>query len=186
LLTTPGRQQAPEYVPTYWIGPHVGKRLAEALRTLRHLPINGCPAGFTNSWPEYAIEWTDRLAQLEGDQEQQEQEAKARNWTRIVPSSVEISRMETAIVWPARYLGYVPQLLRTVQAWRSRALRIVTWCMRRACSGFRVGSRADGIARASISLPPGCGAMRWRCSEKRWLYLLIRRERRKPGAGSIP
>jgi hypothetical protein len=24
--------------------------------------------------------------------------------------------METAIVWPARYLGHVPQLLRTVQA----------------------------------------------------------------------
>ena len=25
------------------------KRLAEALRTLRHMPINGYPAGFSNS-----------------------------------------------------------------------------------------------------------------------------------------
>jgi hypothetical protein len=107
---------APEYVPQCWIGPHVGKRLAEALRTLRHLPINGCPAGFTNSWPEYAIEWTDRLAQLEGDREQQEQEAAARNWTRIVPSAVEITHMEQAISWPAKYLGDVPQLLRVVGA----------------------------------------------------------------------
>ena len=109
-------QPAPEYVPAYWIGPHVGKRLAEALRTLRHLPINGCPAGFTNSWPEYAIEWTDRLAQLEGDREQQEQEAKAKNWTKIIPTSEEITRMETVIVWPARYLSERPQLLRTVGA----------------------------------------------------------------------
>jgi hypothetical protein len=32
------------------------------------------------------------------------------------PSSIEIARMETATVWPGRYLGHVPQLLRTVQA----------------------------------------------------------------------
>jgi hypothetical protein len=38
------------------------------------------------------------------------------NWTKPRPSSIEITRMETAIVWPARYLGHAPQLLRTVQA----------------------------------------------------------------------
>jgi hypothetical protein len=27
---------APEYIPPYWDCPHVGKRLAEALRTLRY------------------------------------------------------------------------------------------------------------------------------------------------------
>jgi hypothetical protein len=32
------------------------------------------------------------------------------NWTRPRPSSVEIARMEAAIVWPARYLSRVPQL----------------------------------------------------------------------------
>ena len=108
--------RAPEYIPPFWIGAHVGKRLVEALQTLQRIPINGCPQGFANSWPEYAIEWTDQLAQLEGDEEQLRQEAAARNWTKIVPSSVEISRMETAISWPAKYLGDVPQLLRVVGA----------------------------------------------------------------------
>jgi hypothetical protein len=36
---------APEYIPPQWDSPHVGKRLAEALRTLRHMPVNGYPAG---------------------------------------------------------------------------------------------------------------------------------------------
>jgi hypothetical protein len=40
---------APDYVPAIWDAPHVGKRLAEALRTLRHMPVNGYPVGFTNS-----------------------------------------------------------------------------------------------------------------------------------------
>jgi hypothetical protein len=107
---------APEYIPPRWDGPHVGKRLAEALRTLRHMPINGCPAGFSNSWPEYGIEWTDRLAQASADQEQQQQEAAVKNWTKIIPTSAEIARMEIAISWPARYLSELPQLLRTVGA----------------------------------------------------------------------
>jgi hypothetical protein len=107
---------APEYIPPAWIASHVGKRLAEAMRTLSHMSINGHPLGFVSSWPRYAIEWTDQLAQLEGDQEQQRQEAAAKNWTKVIPSSTEIMRMETAIVWPGRYLGEFPQLLRTVGA----------------------------------------------------------------------
>jgi hypothetical protein len=107
---------APEFIPPFWIGPHVGKRLAEAMHTLRAIPINGVPQAFGNSWPEYRIEWTDQLAQLEGDQAQQEQEAAARNWARVIPSSVQIAHMETAISWPAKYLGEVPQLLRVVGA----------------------------------------------------------------------
>jgi hypothetical protein len=107
---------APEYIPPRWDGPHVGKRLAEAMRTLRHMPINGVPAGFVASWPEYSVEWEDRLAQAGSDQEQQRQEAAVRNWTKTIPSSLEISRMEISISWPARYLSELPQLLRTVGA----------------------------------------------------------------------
>jgi hypothetical protein len=40
---------APECILPGWDGPDVGKRLAEALRTLRHMPVNGYPAGFSNS-----------------------------------------------------------------------------------------------------------------------------------------
>jgi hypothetical protein len=106
--------KAPEYVPPFWIGPHVGLRLVEAFRTLQNMPINGVPSGFVNSWPEYRYSWTDELAQAGADQEQQQSEAKARNYTKINPSAQAIARMEQAIVWPARYLAGVPQLLRTV------------------------------------------------------------------------
>ena len=47
--------------------------------------------------------------------DQREQDARAKNWTHIVPSSEEISRMEVAIAWPAHYLGGLPHVLRTVQ-----------------------------------------------------------------------
>ena len=108
--------KAPEYVPPMWIGPHVGLRLVEAFRTLQAMPVNGVPSGFVNSWPDYRLEWTDALAQAGADQEQQAGEAARRNWTRVVPSAEAITRMETAIVWPARYLAGAPQLLRTVGA----------------------------------------------------------------------
>jgi hypothetical protein len=47
------------------------------------------------------------------------------------------------------------------KSWRLRALVIAISCTPHASSAFLAGSHADGIARASISLPPGCGAMRW-------------------------
>ena len=53
---------APEYIPARWDGPHAGKRLAEALRTLRYMPVNGYPAGFANSWPAVMHEYSDRAA----------------------------------------------------------------------------------------------------------------------------
>src|SRR5262249_36409058 len=107
---------APEYIPDRWIAPDVGLRLSEAFRTLRNIPMNGHPKAFGNSWPAYAVEWTDQLARLEGDEEQQRQDAARRNWTKSVPTSIEIMRMEMAISWPGRYLGELPQLLRVVGA----------------------------------------------------------------------
>ena len=91
------------------------RRLAEALRTLLYMPMNGYPAGFTNSWPAILHEYSDRAA-YEDDPIWKAERAAEANWTKPRPSSVEIARMETAIVWPARYLSHVPQLLRTVQA----------------------------------------------------------------------
>jgi hypothetical protein len=114
---------APEYIPPHWDGPHAGRRLAEALRTLKSLPLNGIPQGFASSWPEYTIEWTDELARLEGDEEAIKQDQVARNWTKVILTSSEIARMETGIIWPARYLGDLPQLLRTVGAVASARAR---------------------------------------------------------------
>jgi hypothetical protein len=91
------------------------KRLAEALRTLRNMPVNGYPAGFVNAWPAVVHEYSDRTG-YEDDPVWKAERAAESYWTKPRPSSIEIARMETAIVWPARYLSHVPQLLRTVQA----------------------------------------------------------------------
>jgi hypothetical protein len=105
----------PDYIPPAWDGPHVGKRIAEGLRTLRLLPTANGPREFGNAWPEWLVEWEDQLAQAEQEQAEQERTHKAKNRTRILPSSVEIARMEASISWPARYLRDVPQLLSVVQ-----------------------------------------------------------------------
>jgi hypothetical protein len=112
---------APEYVPPSWIGPHVGLRLIEALRTLRKLPVNGSPAGFFNSWPAFQPEYSER-ASYEDDDEWKKDQLALGNRIRPRPSSIEIQRMEICIIWPGRYLGAWPQLLLAVsQAAMSRS-----------------------------------------------------------------
>jgi len=106
----------PDYVPPTWDGPHVGKRLVEALRTLRLLPTSNGPRVFGNAWPSYFHGWEDQLAQQEMEKDLREQLERARNRTRLMPSSIDIARMETAIGWPGRYLLDRPQLIRVVQA----------------------------------------------------------------------
>jgi hypothetical protein len=108
--------RAPEYVPERWDGPHVGRRLVDGLRTLAIMPMPRGPRGSGSHWPGYAHDWADLLAQQEADQEQKQLDQREANRTRLRPSSVEIMRMEQAIVLPARYLREFPQLLRTVQA----------------------------------------------------------------------
>jgi hypothetical protein len=105
----------PEIVPDRWDGPHVGVRLVEGLRVLRRLPMNGHPREFSNAWPVYAREWAD-LVQYCDDPTWKSEEATERNRIRPRPSSIEISHMETVIVWPARYLREYPQLITVVQA----------------------------------------------------------------------
>jgi hypothetical protein len=68
------------------------------------------------------------------------------NWTKPRPSSIEIARMETAIVWPGRHLGHVPQLLSHSA---SRRARTCAARRHRACS-----------AQARL---PGRLARRWNC-----------------------
>ena len=107
---------APEYLPPTWDGPHVGKRLVDGLRTLMLMPRVKGPRAFTNSWPLYAHDWADLLAQAEQDEDDKRQNQHEANRTRVQPSSIEIMHMEQAIVWPARYLREFPQLTLTVQA----------------------------------------------------------------------
>ena len=106
---------APDYVPPAWDGPHVGKRLVEGLRTLRQMPRSNGPQQFGNAWPEYTFDWADHLAQLEAEETQRRQDAHVRNWTKVLPTSIEIARMEIAAIWPGRYLREFPQLITAVQ-----------------------------------------------------------------------
>ena len=99
-------------IPATWNGPHVGRRLADAMRTLALLPM-GCGSGRT-VWPAYCYEWDDLLAQqAQGELERTQQ---LQNRIRLLPSSRELQRMEAAICWPAEYLAPLVHLLRAVNA----------------------------------------------------------------------
>ena len=100
---------APDYVPGCWDGPHVGKRLVDGLRTLMLMPMPRGPRVFGNSWPSYAPDWADLLAQQEADADQKQRDQHDQNRVRLRPSSIDIAHMEQSICWP-------PQLVRAVQA----------------------------------------------------------------------
>jgi len=99
--------------PAVWNGPHVGKRLAEAMQTLRALPMPSV-AGYGGAWPPYRYEFEDLVAQKE--QGELEQTQRLQNRVRVLPSLLDISRMEIAICWLARYLVEHPDLIVAVNA----------------------------------------------------------------------
>lgn len=100
-----------EETPACWIGPHVGRRLMEAMRTLRLLPMAGA-IGYRPAWPAYAYEFEDLLAQHE--QGELERTQLVQNRSRILPGIRDLSLMERAIVWPASYLARKPQIASAV------------------------------------------------------------------------
>jgi hypothetical protein len=106
---------APEYIPPCWIGPHVGVRLVEAFKSLSRMPMPGRISTKSGLWPQYRHDWEDWLAQVTADKDAQEQDARAQNRARVQPTAEDITRMERAIAWPARYLGQRPIIARTVQ-----------------------------------------------------------------------
>lgn len=100
-------QELLDQVPATWNGPHVGRRLTEAMATLAMLPM-GTGTGMS-AWPSYVYEWDDLLAQQA--QGELERTMQAQNRIRLLPSSRELQRMEVAIVWPAQYLARLVHLL---------------------------------------------------------------------------
>jgi hypothetical protein len=100
------------------------------------MPVNGYPAGFTNSWPAILHEYSDRAA-YEDDPVWKAERAAESNWTKPRPSSIDIARMETAIALP----------------WSRPAI---------ASHGADRGARAALIAQAARRLGvPGRLARRW-------------------------
>lgn len=100
-------------VPAVWNGPHVGQRLCDAMRTLRSVPMPGV-AGYRANWPVYAYEFEDLLAQHE--QGELERTQANQNRTRLLPSFREVSQMEIAICWPARFLASAVHIVVAVNA----------------------------------------------------------------------
>jgi hypothetical protein len=97
--------EAPEYVPLVWRGWHVGLRLVEAFRTLARMPT-GAPGGHKTMWPLYQYEVREYYAALIGaDSEIAADVQGARNRVRLQASAEDIQRMETALSWPAHFLG---------------------------------------------------------------------------------
>jgi len=96
-------QKPEDVIPDAWDGPHAGRRLVDAFATLRSLPVRrvGTRSGF---WPDYLYEWADLLAQQESGVIDTEFEERRRRLQQYKPSTVEISRMEGAIRWPAKYV----------------------------------------------------------------------------------
>src|SRR5260370_14953643 len=76
--------------PSTWSGPHVGRRLAEAMRTLAMLPMGS--GGGHAVWPPYTYEFDDLVAQKE--QGELERTQQLQNRIRLLPSSREVQRME--------------------------------------------------------------------------------------------
>lgn len=117
--------QAPEYIPEKWDGPHAGKRLVEAFATLAQIPWHWGPAGYGRPWPEYSHDVADLNCQQQGDHWLLKLRTEQRNRVRLPPSANEITRMETAIAWPLRYLAadpYVSMVVLLVAADKARGL----------------------------------------------------------------
>jgi hypothetical protein len=98
--------------PRDWSWSHIIERMEEAFRTLRRLPAPTGPRGHRNSMPTYDYDRGDLNAQLETYEV--ERLAKLRNRVHLRPPSDEISRMEQAIWWPAKYLSGAEDLARAV------------------------------------------------------------------------
>jgi hypothetical protein len=147
---------APEYVPPARAGPHVGLRLTDAFRTLSQLPNRGASTKLTPGfWPEYYYKWEDLLAQKIADVATQEDDARSRNRARVQPSAREITRMETAISWPGRYITEpdIARIVQRVALARSRDLDMsyVADKMRVGAEHVRVG---NGLGLAAIAFGP--------------------------------
>lgn len=113
--------------PPVWTAEHVIHRLILAFESVMRMKIKTGPAGYGSGWPSYVHEWADLLAQEEPVPGETRSEAEQRRIGErlpvvLPPSSLDISLMEEAFVWPLRYLG----------GDNAEDIAIMRWAMRRA------------------------------------------------------
>jgi hypothetical protein len=78
------------------------------------MPMAFGPQAWGNGWPEIEREYADFVQYADDEEWKLDQRAEF-NRIRPKPTREDITRMEIAIAWPARYLRDWPQLLCTVQ-----------------------------------------------------------------------
>lgn len=152
---------APEYIPEFWIGPHVGLRMIEAFKTLACLPSGHRGRTASGYWPEYWPEWEDLLAREQSDAQLKEEQARAQNRVRMAPSAQDISRMEIVISWSGTYLAPADaRLVQRVALLRSqdREIEVIAHRLRRSPRELRRTNRvgldriADGLRLARVAV----------------------------------
>jgi hypothetical protein len=148
--------------PATWNGAHVGVQLAEAFRTLAAMPA--CRASASGFWPAYTHDWQDLLAQQEAEADDKARANAQANRIRIAPSIEAVSRMETAIYWPARYLApQSPDMARAVNAVACAIAfeRDASWVARRYGGNVRQWQRdyVDGCIVIAVKLVRDCVAV---------------------------
>ena len=150
-----------EYVPDFWDGPHVGKRLVEALRTLAAMPHSNGPRQFGGVWPEISHMFDgDQNAWLTPDPRTGlVPDRPPLAMMKARPSCEQVTRMEHAIGWPGRYVH--DRFLLTVVGMaalgrsRNRDLELVARKMRRAPRLVREANR-DGLDMIAAGLRRDC------------------------------
>jgi hypothetical protein len=119
---------AVEYLPATWDGPHCGVRLVQAFKTLSAIPVAKGPSSKSGYWPSVPMEAVDIIAkEFEYLNDYGQAREAAQQWarTRHRATPEEVSRMEAALSWPARYLCQRPLVCRLTLA--VAQLRSVGW-----------------------------------------------------------
>jgi hypothetical protein len=146
--------EPPEIIlPSFWSAPHVFVRTADAFGILARMPLGRWgPTGLHNCWPEYYDEWADLLAQLGDFAGEVEKTWEARNRVHMRPSSQELAAMDSALLWPCRYLRGADE--------QRRALNLVAMANAQGRDLGEVLRRYQGYRRDRVALP--------RRSEQAW------------------
>ena len=152
----------------HWDRPHCGVRLVEAFKTLSRMPEQRGPRFKSGYWAPYPMEWIDIVAKEHeylNDPGQAREAAQQRARTRHRCTPEEVSRMETALTWTARYLHHRPLVARLVQSvaqLRSIVSKVIG--SPGACTSPR---RWFGVPTVPGLMPllPGFVVMAWRCFE---------------------
>lgn len=143
------RHMAPDHI---WTVKMVGDWLIAAVRLLERIGGPVLPSEQTGFWPPIEIDWTDLLAQAETEEMPEGTQLHYRATTK------EVSRMEAAIGWQARYLSSrrYDGVRRVLAVWlRSKARRRGSFAAAVRRKGWSRATAYQGKDRALLIIAIG-------------------------------